>query len=214
MIKTRIEDGKGRGHHLGVTKGGKVCTLESTAPPAEEDDLALPFRQYFTDDGLATGSEDMLINGATTPTDFYISAREDVDLYIKNIAVIIADAGATASKFGNLSALTNGVRFFWSNQAVGEIEIDEGLKTNLDFVRLGLGTPAFGSAANAYRVPNIEGNSEGYIPNIDMTETFGLPWGVRLRAGTTDKLVFTVRDNISGLDRMDIVGYGISVKRV
>lgn len=46
-----------------------------------------------------------------------------------------------------------------------------------------------------------------------MSDTFGMPWGIRLRAGTTDKLAFVVRDNISSLDQFDIIAYGIKVER-
>jgi len=57
----------------------------------------------------------------------------------------------------------------------------------------------------------VSGTSEAYIPVLDFSTIFGMPWGFRLRKGTTDKLTFTVRDNLSGLDQFDAIAYGIRV---
>ena len=49
------------------------------------------------------------------------------------------------------------------------------------------------------------------MPNIDVAETFGMPYGLRLRKGTKDNLTFVVNDNLSGLTTFDIVAYGIRI---
>jgi hypothetical protein len=36
-----------------------------------------------------------------------------------------------------------------------------------------------------------------------------MPWGLRLRKGTTDKLIFRVRDALAGLDIFNAIAYGI-----
>jgi len=38
-----------------------------------------------------------------------------------------------------------------------------------------------------------------------------LPWGLRLRKGTKDRLVFTVRDNITAIDQFDAIAYGLKL---
>ena len=76
-----------------------------------------------------------------------------------------------------------------------------------------MGSPAFGDAAAAFRANNVVGNAEGYMMAIDLENVFGLPFGLRLRAGTRDKIVFRVRDNLSsGIDEFNIVGYGTKIK--
>jgi hypothetical protein len=56
------------------------------------------------------------------------------------------------------------------------------------------------------------GNSEAYIPTLDFGGLFGTPFGVRLKGGTQDRLVFRIQDDTSGVDRFDIVAYGGDLK--
>jgi hypothetical protein len=91
-------------------------------PPIEDEYIYLPFRQYFTDNGRPDGSNDIRVVGtAADPIDFYISARQDDDIFIKTIAFVISDAQATLSNFGNIGALPNGVQFFFESQSLGTI---------------------------------------------------------------------------------------------
>jgi hypothetical protein len=145
------------------------------------------------------------------PVIFSISAIDDFDIYINSINIVISDAGATLNNFGNVSALTNGVRMIWETQERGEVEIHEGLKSNFDFVRLCGGQPAFGSGTSAFRANNVVGTSEAYFMNFDIEEVFGLPWGFRLRRGTQDKVSFIIRDDTTGVDGFDAIAYGIKI---
>lgn len=44
----------------------------------------------------------------------------------------------------------------------------------------------------------------------DFAFIFGSPYGLRLRAGTNDKLIFKIRDNLSsGIDEHNAIAYGI-----
>jgi hypothetical protein len=173
-------------------------------PPKGEVDTGTPFVAYFTDSG---GSSDMAVNGSSTNVAYCIRAEETRDVYIKTLSIIIADASQTLQEFGNTNAaLTNGVLFRWSTSDKGTAVINDSLKTNFDFVRLAGGTPAPG---NNYLVTNaIPTNIEAYIPVIDLESIFGLPYGIRLRRGTKDKLEFVVRDDCSAVDQFDILGYG------
>ena len=150
----------------------------------------------------------MRVDGSVTNVDFYVEAQAGCDIYIKTIAIVIADAGATLNKFGNITALANGVEFFWETQADGETTLHPGLTSNFDFVQLCGGQPAFGDSAGAFRGTNIQGSSEGYIPVLDVGKIFGMPYGLRLKEGTTERLVFRVRDDTTGVDRFDIVAFG------
>ena len=44
-----------------------------------------------------------------------------------------------------------------------------------------------------------------------MAELFGMPYGIRLRKGTTDKLVFKVQDDLSTLVVFDAIAYGLKI---
>ena len=46
------------------------------------------------------------------------------------------------------------------------------------------------------------------MPVLDLRKVFGLSWGLRLRAGTEDKITVTIRDNVSGVDQFDCIAYG------
>ena len=211
MLKVALVDGHGSDSKIKINGEGEMGVVVHPHPPIDEVVAPLPFRQYMTDDGSSAGDEDMRVNGSSTNVEFCISARQDIDIYIKSIAVVIADAGAVLNEFGNINALSNGVEFSYITQSQGNLVIHEGLKTNFDFVQLGLGQPSFGTGSSSFRANNIIGNSEGFIPVIDFTETFGLQWGLRLRKGTTDKICFVIKDNVSNVDRFDAIGYGIQI---
>jgi len=210
MLKTILSDGGGSENKAKVTDEGALQVVPHSHPVVDEPIITRPFRQYFTDNGHDDGSNDMRVDGSTNNVEFYITALTDYDLYINSASIVIADAGQTLSEFGNLnSALTNGVTLDWVTTDVGQTQIHEGLKTNFDFIRLAGGQPAFGSAADSFRAPNVSGTSEAYFPFIDFDQIFGVKWGLRLRKGTNDRLTWTVRDDVTGVDQFDIIAYGI-----
>lgn len=201
------------GVKLKINEEGCFEVVQHAHPPLIESVDTLPFRQYFTDNGIMSGSNDMSINGSGSSTDFYIKAQEDYDIYIKYISAEIGDGGSPAlNKFGALSALTNGVGFYWFTQKSGEYELHEGIKTNKEFIRVGTDTGAIGTGVEAYLADVSGGGTEkSYFPQLDISESYGLPWGVRLKKGTTDRLIFRVSDNLSGLTTFNIVAYGIRI---
>ena len=208
-IKALIEDGTGRGNKAKVDEDGAMAVVVHPHPPKDETDSAFPFRQYFTDNGNGSGNNDMRVNGSATPIDFSVQTNPDKDVYIKSVSIVIVDAGASLSEFGNLPALTNGVEFCWETQDEGIIVIAEALQTNFDFVRLAIGEPSFGDGATAFTASNISGQSEGFLPVLDFQKIFGLPYGIKLRKGTKDRLFFRINDNITNIDEFNAIAYGI-----
>lgn len=209
-IKSYIHSHEGT--PLLIDNNGLINTVQQSHPVVDNAVFVKPFRQYFTDDGTSSGSSDMRVNGSSIEQEFYIEAVDDKDIFIKTLSFEIADAGATLNDFGNLSALSNGIEFCWTTQSEGTVLIHEGLKTNWDVVRLSGGNPSFGDGTAAFRANNVSGSAEGYIPVLNVSEVFGLPWGFQLRKGTKDKLLFKVRDNLSsGMDTVDVIGYGIQL---
>lgn len=208
MIKAHIV-GFGRGRGLNIENDGTLPVVVHQHPPENDDTVLTPFRQFFTTNGTPDGSSNMLVDGSVTSQSFFILASPVKDIFLKTISVVIVDASATLSKFGNLAELANGVEFKHETNDRGIIILHEGIKTNFQFIRLALGSPSFGDGTSAFRANNVSGISEGYLPVIDFSKIYGMPWGLRLRKGSADKLVFVVRDNIAAMDKFDIVAYGI-----
>lgn len=200
MLATLIRYGK---HTLRILEDGSIPITQNTYPVLSTRDETSIFRAYLK---TAAGSSDMKVDGSTNNVVFSIVADVDDDIYITSLSFVIADAGATLNKFGNITALTNGCEFFYESTE-GSIVIHDALKTNFDFVRLCNGNPAFGDGTSAFRAGNVSGTSEAYLPTFD-TRVFGFPFGIRLRAGTEQKIVLKIKDDCQGVDQFDAVAYG------
>ena len=204
MITTQIVDGNSGDHKLKIQREGEIGVVVHTHPPFRESRTSLPFRQYFTADGTINGSNDMRVNGSVTPLEFCIPAEPNFDRFIKFISVKLADAGATFGEFANLAALTNGVEFEWQSQEVGALIIHDGIKDNLEFFRLSSQVPTI--------IDLSGGGADSIVVGIDLAKMFGSQWGLKLTAGTTEKLIFRVNDNLSvGIDEFNIIGHGTKV---
>ena len=210
-VKVHLESPK-TGELAKVSDGSLHVIVSETHP----HDLGLklgsiPYRAFFT---TAAGSSSLIVDGSSAPVEFTVGANatQDRDRYITNISVLLSDAGLEAGLFGALATLTNGMDFEFYDPSVGTITIDGAIKRNIDFVRLALGNPAFAGTQNtAYIIGLVSATptkAEAYIPNIDLTKTFGLPNGLRLPAGSEAKLIFRVNDALAGLVEFNIIAYG------
>lgn len=139
-------------------------------------------------------------------TNFWIPADVDNDRYITAISFLIADAGASLNEFGAIAALTTGCVLEYNR--IGEVvTIHDNLRSNWDFIRLCLGTPAFGATTNAFIASNVFGSSEGVIPVFNFA-TIIPPHGLKLERGTAHELILRVKDNTSAIDAFNAVAYG------
>lgn len=193
-----------------VVNGGSLLTINEGVPPFGLEQKQVIYRDYFrnTVTSGANGSQDMRVNGSTTPVEFKVSGLDGRDRYISSISFEITDASATLDRFGSLAALTNGIEIEYTNPSVaGVVSLTPiTLKTNFDFIRLCQGTPAFGDGATVFRASNVRGNSEGYIPDLDLRAVFGLHFGIRLTAA--DSLVIRINDNVSSIDGFTAIASG------
>jgi hypothetical protein len=56
------------------------------------------------------------------------------------------------------------------------------------------------------------GGADAVIVGIDLSKMFGSQWGIKLTAGTNEKLIFRVNDNLSvGIDNFNIIAHGTKV---
>lgn len=206
-VNTYIKDGTGNGKTACVFDDQSLFTTVAPYPPLGTEKKII-FRQYLTLDGTSSGDNDMQKAGSVaSPFEFYVAGSSDADRYITSLSFEIADASATLNKFGNITALTNGCQLLYEHPTLGEITIHDALQSNWDFVRLCLGQPGFGDAANAFKANNVSGTSEGYIPVLDLTKLLP-PYGIKIDKGTNQKLVLRVRDDTTGVDAFDCIAYG------
>lgn len=208
-IKINVNDGTGSGQRLKIEADNSALVTNTQVPPKSGIQDLRPFRQYLTDDGISTGDSDMRVDGSTNSVDFYLSSPSDADRYIDTISIAIADAGAALNQFGNIGALSTGVEIFYEDPKLGNVTIAEGLISNFEFLRMCAGgVHNIGSGASSYRANNVQGNSEGFLMYLDFSEVFGMPWGIRLPKDTTLRLVVRINDNVSGVDKFDMIAYG------
>lgn len=191
-----------------AVEGNALVTVNEPYPPFGKSKTYL-FRQFMTTDGTATGTSSMKVVGTlAAPVKFYVSAGKNDDRYISAISFVIAGVGATLSEFSTIAALTNGCKLYYERER-GNIVIHDALKSNFDFVRLCLGSPAFGDAATAFRASNVVGTSDAYIPVLYLSHIMP-PYGIKLDAGSNQRLVLEIRDDTTSasIDAFDAIAYG------
>jgi hypothetical protein len=197
------------GDRAKVSPEGAVQVVNHGHAPVSETIFAIPFRQYFTDDGTSSGDEDMIVDGSVSEKEFYVKADSEMDTYIVTISVDLSDGGTpNMNKFGDLSALTNGLEVNYVTEDQGTIVMHDGIKTNREFVRFGNETPPIGDGTSVFLADVSGAGEKAYLPKMDVVEQFGLPFGIKLRKGTNDKLSFVVRDALAGLITFNIIAYG------
>ncbi len=186
-----------------ITKDNEQLVIASSYPALLPQKVR-PFRQYFTIDGLSTGSNDMGIDGSVTNTEFYIPAHDADDRYITALNFIVGyGTSGQPYEWGDGTALTNGIKISYTNNT-GSYTIHEGIKTNQDMFRL-----SFSPVPTAWELRGINANNDyGYFISMDITK-MGLPFGIKLDRETTQKLTITIRDNVgAAADSFDCIAYG------
>ena len=186
-----------------VTGDQELLVTASTYPPFGPQKIA-PFRQYLTDDGTATGSNMMGVDGSVTPVEFFIPAAGSDDRYITRISVIVG-YGGTGKPFqwADGAALTNGFEMYYDSPR-GVVNIHDAIKSNQDLFRLG----EVGFLPSDWETRHVDGlNDYGYIMSIDFKSLFPT-LGLKLGAGTTQRLVMRVRDNATNADSFNMIAYG------
>jgi len=202
-IDALIADGKGSNKKACVTNDQELCTIAAPYPPLAEQKV-VPFRQFLTDDGLSSGSNDMGVDGSSTSVDFYIEADDENDTYITTLNFIVAYGTSGAPyEWSDGVALTNGCKLFYESMR-GEQVIHEGIKSNQDLFRL-----SFSAIPTAWEVRHVNAlNDFGYFITMDLTK-LGLPFGIKLDRKSKQKLTMRIQDNAgTDADTFDCIAYG------
>ena len=188
---------------VGVTDDLELRTSPTPYPPLVEQKVQ-PFRQYLTADGTAAGSNDMGVDGSVTNQSFYIPANGDKDRYITTLSFIVGyGTSGQPNQWADGTALSNGSRLYYENRN-GEADIHEALKSNQDMFRL-----SFNMIPTTWEVRHVNAtNDYGYFISFELTK-LGLPFGIKLDGGTTQRLIMTIRDNAgAAADSFNCIGYG------
>jgi hypothetical protein len=204
-VDFRIVDGEGSGVEAHVTPGHEVLVSQSGCPPLRNQ-KCIVFGQDITDDGLTTGSDDLGINGAATPTLFWVPADPDKDRYITRLSFIVGyGASARLYDFADSGgALVNGVRIYYENFEGREVTIGNPTR-NYSFLRLAI---ADGIVPTAWELRNLGAlNDYGYLISIDLTRIMP-PYGVKLDRGTTERLLVHIRDDCTDADTFNCRAFG------
>jgi len=209
MITTQIADGRGGGTLAQVDKDGNINVIAQPYPPKEAKQKLVPYSQFMTANGTSAGSNDLIVNGATTPVNFWVGNVAYFDLYINRVSIQISDPGASLEKFGAITALTNGVQLFYSSNETGEVIISDAWKANIDVFRDATSGKEFGVSNSAWLVDIAGGGGlDTYFPVIDLDDAFGIPYGVRISKDSKDRLGVRIRDNLAGLSIFNVKVYG------
>jgi hypothetical protein len=216
MLNINIQDPKDTSKKAGVDSDGFLQVIGASWPLAGFSPRIYPYRQQMTLNGVVGASSDMRVNGSVTNQIFALprpATTLNEDLYITTLSIVIADTLPALNQFGNKTAMVTGCLLQYIT-ALRSTVLNPSLKSNWDFVRMALGSPAFGATTNAFYASNVSGTSEAYIPIMDLTK-YSPPWGIRLSRNTTEALQFIVKDDLSAtstryVTQFDIVALGFT----
>ena len=190
-VTVHVEDGKHTGRKQHVTIEGAALTTSDGSPPLLPQHCHV-FRDYLRD---TAGAFSMDVAGAlNAPHNFYIAADPDDDRYITAIN-FYAGYGGTANLyhwFDSGAALANGCQLYYETED-GLIYIHDAITTNSALLRLCV----TGIMRTDWQSRNfLAVNDYGFICSVDFLRMMP-PYGIKLDRGTTQKLVFAIRDNIT-----------------
>ena len=204
MIKSKIVDGGGSGEQT-LVKDNALLVTQYPCPPLLPQKNKV-FSQYLTVDGLASGSNDLGVDGTATNVTHWIPADNDNDIYISKI-VFIVGYGASAGlwEFADSdAALTDGVLLAYEDSKKVETEIVD-ITTNYDLLATSLSS---GIIQTAWELRNLgAANDYGILCAIDLTQLVS-PYGIKIDRGSAQRLTITVRDDCRDADTFTCKAYG------
>jgi hypothetical protein len=196
--------------------GGQLLTeqnlLTQLQTSAQQDIIDLnnrsPFHQKMTDDGTALGSDDMTVDGSSGDIDFWVEANPTKNRFIVSMTVRLGGNGADMQEFSNIAALTNGCQVIYETDGSEVILTLRPIKTNFGLIVFAQALPTFGNAADVFRVQNAVTNVDFYIPDVNFKRHWGLDKGMLLKAGSSDKIIWRIRDDLTTVDTFDSIAFG------
>lgn len=197
-----IKDSGGGGRQARVLSEQELLVSVHTSPPLLPQKSQI-FREYME---TVAGSSDMDVDGSTTTVLFYIAAALDADRYVTslNFYVGYGTAGELFEWADAGSALGTGFRLYYEHDT-DQIDIHDAIVTNSDLLRLCVKD----LLPVTWEIRHLAANNDyGYICTINLAHMIP-PYGVKLDKGSSQRLVWEVRDNITvATDVMNAIAYG------
>ena len=198
MAEVRI---KGAENDQVVKVKDEALIVNSLTYPPKLPNRIRPYRAYLKN---SSDSNDMGVDGSVTNQEFFITADTDNDVYIRELNVVIGYGTASQlNKFADVTALTNGVELYFDDR-FGKQVIHDGLKANSDFIRLANASVFSGSWESRHLGAT---NDYGMLLTIDLSR-FSPGLGIKLDAGTNEKLAMVIRDNCNDADTFNVIAHG------
>lgn len=187
-----------------VNDDGRLYEIDTVYPPITNDRQIILYVDDLTlnNDGVTT---DMKVDGSVTTQEFSVNADSEFDIFINSVSFFIAAELVVTDlgEFGGITTpLTNGCQLIYENSDEGDIIIGDNLQTNYDLLRMCNMNPQFGLDSNAaFKIIQAFSNQDdGYLFILKFAD-YGYEQeysgGIRLKAGSTDRLVFKIRDNLN-----------------
>ena len=202
-VNSIIKDGGGSKRSVKVTPDQALLSTILVDPPFIPQ-KSRPFSQLLTQDGTASGTSDMGVDGSSTNVDYYIQAAADEDIYLKALSFEVGYGGsATLYQFADATALTNGFRIFYES-IKGEQDLSSSIKTNSDLIRLAVSD----ILPTSWEVRNLGSlNDYGYIVTVDLLK-YSPGQGIKLDKGTSQRFTIRIRDDAQNADTFNCLVSG------
>ncbi len=180
------------GQESGSTVLSKLGQLDNTL-----DELITPFpglsqRKFFED----SGSPDLNVDGSSTPVEFLVTPTAGKIFYIHSISIVIEDNAINFTKFGGITALTNGLDFKVTENGLSEV-ILANIKTNGEFYTF------------ANNVILESASIDILVAHINIKQSTGT--SIKLIAGSSDNLKIVINDNLTSINKFQVVVRGYEV---
>lgn len=204
------------------TRGGKdrrskvsvhgAVAVESRVP--ELPPLGMPTRRFYLQGllgsgGLGSGTTDLRVDGSVTPQTFFVGSSPDRDRYIVQLVLVIADSSVNPNDFGGVSALANGFDLVTRQQGADTVIVNKA-KTSAQLMTYSP-VVGFGNATTYNELSNWTGNQDAHIVTFRFDHILPGPLpGIRIAAGSTDRLIATVNDDLTGLTEFRVRVFGLS----
>ena len=200
MIGLNIADARDKHTAMVDDQNGLVVSVASCPPLIPQKSRI--FSQKFQ---TSAGSDDLGVDGSVTSVQYWIPASDTDDRYITTISFILG-YGSSAEGFefaDSGAALTNGVRVYYTNSEGIETTIMNP-KANYSFHRASLEP----YSKTAWEARGFAGAGDyGYFATVDLTRMMP-PYGVKLDAGTNQRLSILIRDDCSDADLFNCNAFG------
>ena len=189
----------------GVSSKGSlyITPIAGDVLPTGTDNRLRLFSSKLGSTGTDSGTTNQNTNGGT----YYINSASDYDIFITKIVVIIADTAVAHNTFGGVAALSSGWDLYLTEAGQTTYIIEKAKTGGQVIAQAGL-PGGYGDADTTWKLTKWTGTEDATALSIPVGEY--VPGGIRIGRGTTDRLVSTFTDDLTGLTEFSVIAIGYS----